>query len=67
MTPPPAQPPTHQPPTSKSGRADIDLGTYAQYDRLLVDLPGGTVGGVLRSTLNNPEKVNAADAAVELQ
>ena len=67
MTPPPAQPPTHQPPTSKSGPSDIDLGTYAQYDRLLFDLPSGTAGGVLRITLNNPEKFNATDAAVHLQ
>ncbi len=60
-TPPPPPSP------SQSRPSDIDLGTYAEYDRLLFDLPSGPGGGVLRITLNDPDKFNATDAAVHLQ
>jgi enoyl-CoA hydratase len=54
-------------PASKTKPAGIDLGIYAEYDRLLFDLPTGPGGGVLRITLNDPDKFNATDAAVHLQ
>jgi enoyl-CoA hydratase len=40
---------------------------YAAYDRLRFDWPDDRAGGVLRITLDDPDKMNATDAAMHLQ
>ena len=40
---------------------------YAAYDRLRFDWPDGADGGVVRITLDDPDKMNATDAAMHMQ
>ena len=40
---------------------------YASFDRLRFEWPDGPTGGVLQITLDDPDKLNATDAAMHLQ
>ncbi|MCH9834617.1 enoyl-CoA hydratase/isomerase family protein, partial [bacterium] len=40
---------------------------YAPYDRLRFDWPDNHSGGVLQITLDDPDTMNATDAAMHLQ
>jgi enoyl-CoA hydratase len=54
-------------PRARSSVRQVTSDRYAAYDRLRCDWPDGIEGGVLRITLDDPDRLNATDGAMHLQ